>query len=72
MAIHSIFMQLILKINLTLVLRILIHKIIYLLSGIYLVFIYTKYSYSSVRKVWMRAPPKRLIEKKILWWNMFF
>ena len=65
MAFQLIFMRLVLKINLSLVLPVMIHKIINLLSGTYLIFIYTKYSYSSSLKVWMRAQPKRVIEKKI-------
>ena len=63
-AFQPIFMPLVLKINLSLVLPVMIHKIINLLSGTYLIFIYTKYSYSSSLKVWMRAQPKRVIEKK--------
>ena len=50
-AIQPIFMRLVLKINLSLVLPVMIHKIINLLSGTYLIFIYTKYSYSSSLKV---------------------
>ena len=63
-AIQQIFMRLVFKINLSLVLHVMIHKIINLLSGTYLIFNYTKYSYSSSLNVWMRAQPKRVIEKK--------
>ena len=63
-AIHSILMRLVLKINLTIVLRFLIHKLINLLIRIHLIFIYTKYRFSSGLKVWMRAPPKRAIGKQ--------
>ena len=63
-AIQPIFMWLVLKISLSLVLRVLIHKVINSLSGMCIMFIYTKYSYLRVRKVWMRAQPKRVIEKK--------
>ena len=57
-------MRLVLKINLILVLRVLIIKRINLLIRIYLIFIYTKYRFSRVLKVKMRAPPKRVIEKQ--------
>ena len=63
-AIHSIFMRQVLKINLTLVLRVLILKRINLLIRIFKISIYTKYSFSSGLKVWITAPPKRVIEKQ--------
>ena len=50
-AFQPIFMRLVLKINLSLVLPVMIHKIINLLSGTYLIFNYTEYSYSSSLKV---------------------
>ena len=63
-AIHSIFMRLVLKINLSLVLRVLILKLINLLIRIFKIFIYTKYSFSSGLKVWIIAPRKRVIKKQ--------
>ena len=41
-------MRLVLKINLTLLLPVLIHKFKILLSRIYIIFIYTKYSFRAV------------------------
>ena len=49
-AIQPIFMRLVLKINLTLFLPVLIYKFINLLSRIYLISIYTKYSFRAVSK----------------------